>query len=84
MEQEIGGSEWTWRQEKVVGDVFTPRTGHTIVEFSQCFYLFGGTDKDRRQKDLFKFDTRTNEKVMWCPPDSKAATIVCTLPCKSQ
>jgi len=37
---------------------YSPRTGHTVVEYDGSFYLFGGTDKKRRQQDLYKFDTR--------------------------
>jgi N-acetylneuraminic acid mutarotase len=48
--------ERRWFNVQGSGELYSARTGHTVVEHGGRFYLFGGTDKQRRQQDLYVFD----------------------------
>ena len=39
-----------WRRLQCPGTTYTPRTGHTCVVWRHYVYVFGGTDKRRRQQ----------------------------------
>ena len=43
---------YKWAHLENVGDVYTPRTGHAVVNEDGVFYLFGGTDGAARQSDV--------------------------------
>ena len=47
-----------WRRLQCPGTTYTPRTGHTCVVWRHYVYVFGGTDKRRRQQDMYRFDLR--------------------------
>lgn len=49
-----------WEQLECVGDVYTPRTGHVVVNEGGVFYLFGGTDGSARQSDVHAYNVETN------------------------
>ena len=53
-----------WRRISAPGTTYTPRTGHTCVVWKNYIYVFGGTDKRRRQQDMFRFDLRAQ---VWEP-----------------
>ncbi|CAE8712646.1 unnamed protein product, partial [Polarella glacialis] len=52
-----------WDHLDNVGDVYTPRTGHAVVNEDGVFYLFGGTDGAARQSDVHAYNVDTN---LWC------------------
>lgn len=45
-----------WEKINPHGDTYSPRTGHTVASNDGRIYVFGGTDRRRRQQDLFAFD----------------------------
>eukprot|EP00930_Biecheleria_cincta_P027704 TRINITY_DN19403_c0_g1_i1.p1 TRINITY_DN19403_c0_g1~~TRINITY_DN19403_c0_g1_i1.p1 ORF type:complete len:778 (-),score=111.17 TRINITY_DN19403_c0_g1_i1:264-2597(-) len=49
-----------WENLDNVGDVYTPRTGHAVVNEDGVFYLFGGTDGAARQSDVHAYNVETN------------------------
>mmetsp|Transcript_110192 Transcript_110192/g.235255 ORF Transcript_110192/g.235255 Transcript_110192/m.235255 type:complete len:782 (+) Transcript_110192:69-2414(+) len=49
-----------WEHLDNVGDVYTPRTGHAVVNEDGVFYLFGGTDGVARQSDVHAYNVETN------------------------
>mmetsp|Transcript_117160 Transcript_117160/g.373174 ORF Transcript_117160/g.373174 Transcript_117160/m.373174 type:complete len:792 (+) Transcript_117160:52-2427(+) len=49
-----------WELLDNVGDVYTPRTGHAVVNEDGVFYLFGGTDGSARQSDVHAYNVETN------------------------
>lgn len=51
-----------WKRIETLGDGYSPRTGHTVVSYGSTLYVFGGTDRRRRQQDLFQFDI---ENCLW-------------------
>lgn len=44
-----------WTQLPSAESAYSPRTGHTVVEYEGEIYLFGGTDHRRRQNDLHRY-----------------------------
>jgi N-acetylneuraminic acid mutarotase len=48
-----------WTLLENYGDVYTARTGHTVVNESGAFYLFGGTDGAARQSDAHAYNVET-------------------------
>ncbi|TMW64004.1 hypothetical protein Poli38472_014709 [Pythium oligandrum] len=56
-----GGMEVrAWEKLNPLGDAYSPRTGHTVACYDGRVYVFGGTDRRRRQQDLFQFDIATS------------------------
>lgn len=49
-----------WEALESLGDVYTPRTGHTVVNEDGAFYLFGGTDGAARQSDVHAYNVESN------------------------
>ncbi|CAJ1328028.1 unnamed protein product [Effrenium voratum] len=49
-----------WDHLDNIGDVYTPRTGHAVVNEDGVFYLFGGTDGAARQSDVHAYNVETN------------------------
>lgn len=49
-----------WESLECLGDIYTPRTGHAIVNEDGVFYLFGGTDGTARQSDVHAYNVDTN------------------------
>lgn len=49
-----------WEQLDSIGDVYTARTGHAVVNEEGAFYLFGGTDGAARQSDVHAYNVETN------------------------
>ncbi|OMJ94181.1 hypothetical protein SteCoe_2663 [Stentor coeruleus] len=49
----------SWEEIVVSGNNYTARTGHTIACDNKFIYLFGGTDGQSRNNDLYKFDPNT-------------------------
>lgn len=49
-----------WERREPLGDVYTPRTGHAVVNEDGVFYLFGGTDGTARQSDVHAYNVETN------------------------
>lgn len=49
-----------WERLENLGDVYTARTGHTVVNEGGVFYLFGGTDGSARQSDAHAYNLETN------------------------
>lgn len=45
-----------WEKLHPHGDVYSPRTGHTVTSKDGRVYVFGGTDRRRRQQDLYQLD----------------------------
>lgn len=43
------------------GDVYSPRTGHTVTSKDGRVYVFGGTDRRRRQQDLYQLDLESSK-----------------------
>ncbi|KDO24144.1 hypothetical protein SPRG_10571 [Saprolegnia parasitica CBS 223.65] len=58
--------ERRWERIETLGEGYSPRTGHTVVSYGATLYVFGGTDRRRRQQDLFQFDI---ESCMWSQVD---------------
>ncbi|ETV70104.1 hypothetical protein, variant 1 [Aphanomyces astaci] len=58
--------ERRWERIETLGDGYSPRTGHTVVSHNATLYVFGGTDRRRRQQDLFQFDI---ESCAWSQVD---------------
>mmetsp|Transcript_10290 Transcript_10290/g.26135 ORF Transcript_10290/g.26135 Transcript_10290/m.26135 type:complete len:786 (+) Transcript_10290:111-2468(+) len=55
---------WKWQEVRgQTGTVYSPRTGHAVVVWNNCFYLFGGTDENARQSDIYCFTVSTKR---WC------------------
>eukprot|EP00439_Symbiodinium_sp_Y106_P030508 s4236_g3.t1 len=54
------GVPYKWDHLENVGDVYTPRTGHAVVNEDGVFYLFGGTDGAARQSDVHAYNVETN------------------------
>lgn len=49
-----------WAHLDNLGDKYTPRTGHAVVNEDGVFYLFGGTDGVARQCDVHAYNVETN------------------------
>ncbi|OQS00997.1 hypothetical protein ACHHYP_02026 [Achlya hypogyna] len=58
--------ERRWERIETLGEGYSPRTGHTVVAYGATLYVFGGTDRRRRQQDLFQFDI---DSCMWSQVD---------------
>jgi hypothetical protein len=41
--------------------IYTPRTGHAVVEHGGLFYLFAGADSDSRTNDMYQFNPETKQ-----------------------
>lgn len=39
--------------------IYTPRTGHAVIEHGGLFYLFAGADSDSRTNDMYQFNPET-------------------------
>ncbi|CAK9021544.1 Leucine-zipper-like transcriptional regulator 1 homolog [Durusdinium trenchii] len=63
-------NERRWEALQTTGATFSARTGHTVVEHGGALFLFGGTDKRRRQQDLFRFDLAKQE---WSRVEARGA-----------
>jgi len=53
---------WQWQAVPSATETYSARTGHGVVVWRNYFYLFGGTDENARQNDLYEFDVNTR---MW-------------------
>ena len=53
-----------WEEISATGDIYSARTGHTIACDDKCIYLFGGTDGQSRNNDLYQYDPQTNQWKM--------------------
>lgn len=49
-------SSRVWENIELKGDLFAPRTGHTMVSDSLYLWLFGGTDGVLRKNDIYRYD----------------------------
>ncbi|KAG2861164.1 hypothetical protein PC110_g2203 [Phytophthora cactorum] len=49
----------SWEKLHPHGDVYSPRTGHTVTSKDGRVYVFGGTDRRRRQQDLYQLEIET-------------------------
>lgn len=71
-----------WEEINVNATNYTARTGHTVVCDDYFIYLFGGTDGQNRNNDLYKFDpslyTWTLLEVTGDQPASRSGS-QCTL-----
>ncbi|KAF1778289.1 Kelch-type beta propeller [Phytophthora cactorum] len=54
------------------GDVYSPRTGHTVTSKDGRVYVFGGTDRRRRQQDLYQLEIETGT---WSQSDIANASV---------
>lgn len=43
------------------GTIYTPRTGHAVIEHGGLFYLFAGADFESRTNDMYKFNPVTKQ-----------------------
>eukprot|EP00644_Phytophthora_capsici_P000749 jgi/Phyca11/505875/fgenesh2_kg.PHYCAscaffold_16_\ len=50
----------SWEKLHPHGDVYSPRTGHTVTSKDGRLFVFGGTDRRRRQQDLYQLDLETS------------------------
>ncbi|OWY99300.1 hypothetical protein PHMEG_00029716 [Phytophthora megakarya] len=50
----------SWEKLQPHGDVYSPRTGHTVTSKDGRVYVFGGTDRRRRQQDLYQLDLESS------------------------
>lgn len=50
----------SWETIEATGTLYSARTGHTIASDNKHIYLFGGTDGQSRNNDLYKFDPSVN------------------------
>ena len=41
--------------------IYTPRTGHAVIEHGGLFYLFAGADSDSRTNDMYQFNPVTKK-----------------------
>eukprot|EP00922_Rhytidocystis_sp_ex-Travisia-forbesii_P021443 GHVS01031400.1.p1 GENE.GHVS01031400.1~~GHVS01031400.1.p1 ORF type:complete len:874 (+),score=128.88 GHVS01031400.1:24-2624(+) len=57
---------WIWKTVKAqtTEETYSPRTGHTAVVWNDALYLFGGTDENARQSDIYEYTIR-NGKGRW-------------------
>lgn len=53
-----------WEKVEGVGELYSPRTGHTVCSDCSFIYLFGGTDGTARKNDLYRFDP---QNYVWHP-----------------
>jgi N-acetylneuraminic acid mutarotase len=53
---------WKWQVVESANEPYSARTGHGVVVWRHYFYLFGGTDENARQNDLYEFNLQT---YMW-------------------
>ena len=51
---------YEWKQIDPLGDVFSPRTGHTAAHIDGKIYVFGGSDNENVLNDLHAFDVNTS------------------------
>lgn len=51
----------TWMKVNPSGNLFTARTGHEIIYYENCIYIFGGTDDDDRKNDIYYLDIYMNK-----------------------
>lgn len=70
-----------WEQLDGLGEVYTSRTGHAVVNEDGVFYLFGGTDGTARQSDVHAYNIDTN---LWVeirangrPPPARSGAQAC-------
>eukprot|EP00743_Colponemidia_sp_Colp-15_P003784 GILK01004081.1.p1 GENE.GILK01004081.1~~GILK01004081.1.p1 ORF type:complete len:816 (-),score=109.19 GILK01004081.1:45-2492(-) len=77
MDQDRDDSEenqsWRWSPVRSSGQVYTPRTGHAVVVWENTFLLFGGTDEQARQNDIFEFNIDSGQWSLleaWGSPPS--------------
>lgn len=49
-----------WEHVETLGHVYTPRTGHAVVNEDGVFYLFGGTDGTARINDIHAYNVESN------------------------
>jgi len=49
----------SWESLPPLGELYTPRTGHTLVAHKSSLYLFSGTDDLFKQNDLYEFNQET-------------------------
>jgi len=45
-----------WEQIDTLGQVYTPRTGHSVCVNNDTIYLFGGADLEQRTNELYAFN----------------------------
>ena len=41
--------------------IYTPRTGHAVIEHGGIFYLFAGADSDSRTNDMYQLNPNTKQ-----------------------
>ena len=44
-----------WNRLETTGKIFTPRTGHSVCEYKDNIFLFGGSDSVSLQNDLYQY-----------------------------
>ncbi|KAL7678827.1 putative kelch-type beta propeller [Plasmopara halstedii] len=60
----------SWDKLHPHGDVYSPRTGHTVTSKDGRVYVFGGTDRRRRQQDLYQLNL---DSSMWSQVQTRGA-----------
>uniref|UniRef100_A0A0G4GFY8 RING-type domain-containing protein n=1 Tax=Chromera velia CCMP2878 TaxID=1169474 RepID=A0A0G4GFY8_9ALVE len=73
---------WKWSQvvPKNEENVYSARTGHAVVVWSDSFFLFGGTDEQARQNDIYEYSVSNN---YWCPVTANGSPPASRSGCKA-
>ena len=69
---------WEWKHLQNWGEVYTARTGHSVVNHDGTFFLFGGTDGAARQSDVHAYNVECNiwsyVQCKGVPPPARSGT----------
>lgn len=73
-----------WSQEKLIGDLPTPRSGYASCSVGDRIYYFGGEGDSQLYRDFYIFDTQSNsftelDDIDW-PTARKNACMLCNFP----
>ncbi|CAD8099772.1 unnamed protein product [Paramecium sonneborni] len=57
---------------------YSPRTGHTVIAYKDCIYVFGGIDEQDRQNDMYKYQKGwTKLKLQGEIPSARSGSLGC-------
>ena len=70
-----------WTKHNSKGDIFTPRTGHSVAVFNDMLYLFGGSEVNTLLNDFYEYsmtnDTWKKLEISGKIPSPRSGTKSC-------